>query len=415
MTLELTCPEILEAGRMSQTIGVHTILNPSDSREQHAGPSSSVQRPLEGGSSPSSTAWLADSRPTNASSAECYEEDLDAAISQATKLQSLCNAVKLCRPPAATWNSTACTESTCALHTSGAGVRGSEVQPHLTLQTNTGEHITVPLDVHQGSRQADEKRHRNAGASARFRARKKERDKDMRETLQRLEAENREVSRLAQELQAESDFYRSERDRLRELVLRTPEIREHAERGPPSPRSAHVAPSPARPAEASFASSFAVGANPPTAASPSPMMQQQQQQQQQQQHPPPYSGDLERPTRRRRTDPPAADFESVLYPIRSAQQPTSTLPPIVTQGLTTPVTSGPPSARLPPLRFDQPGASPTAAQTTPGGFGPQPSQQPPLQTQFPPQYSRLPHETGWATGAREQQDNQRPSPGPSGL
>lgn len=283
----------------------------------------------------------------------------------------------------------------------GGGVRGSEVQPHLTLQTNTGEHITVPLDVHQGSRQADEKRHRNAGASARFRARKKERDKDMRDTLQRLESENREVSRHAQDLQAERDFYRNERNRLREIVSRIPEIREHAERGPPSPRSSRVAISQARPAESSFGSSFAAGGNPPT-ASPSPM---------QSQHPPPYSGELERPTRRRRTDPPAADLGSAPYPMRPAQPP-STLPPIATQGFSTPIASAPPSARLPPLRFDQHSTSPTTAQG-PGGYAGSSPGQPPVQAQFPP-YGRQPHETGWATGPREPQDGQHRSPGAPG-
>lgn len=278
-----------------------------------------------------------------------------------------------------------------ALQTGNGGGRGSEAQPHLTLQTNTGEHITVPLDVHQGSRQADEKRHRNAGASARFRARKKERDKDMRETLQRLESENRDVARHNQELAAERDFYRSERNRLRELVLRTPEIREHAERGPPSPRSMRSVAPVGRQAESSFASSFtSAGGNPPSLSPPTT-----------QSHPPPYSGDLERPTRRRRTDPPAADFGNAPYPMRPAQTP-STLPPIVTQGLqgfSPPIASAPPSARLPPLRFDQPLSSPTAAQA-PGSFGQQAPPPPPLQTQFPP-YGRPPHETGWATGPRD--------------
>lgn len=290
-----------------------------------------------------------------------------------------------------------------ALQTGSGGTRSSEAQPHLTLQTNTGEHITVPLDVHQGSRQADEKRHRNAGASARFRARKKERDKDMRETLQRLESENRDVARHNQELEAERDFYRNERNRLRDIVLRTPEIREHAERGPPSPRSTRSATSIGLPTEGSFSASFgAPGGNPPS-LSPSST----------QSHPPPYSGDLERPTRRRRTDPPAADFGSSPYPMRPAQPP-SALPPIVTQGLqgfTAPPVSGAPTARLPPLRFDQPLSSPTSTQA-PGSFvqqvaGPAP------QTQYLP-YGRQSHETGWATGPRDPREGQHRSPGPPG-
>lgn len=284
-----------------------------------------------------------------------------------------------------------------ALQTGGGNVRGSEVQPHLTLQTNTGEHITVPLDVHQGSRQADEKRHRNAGASARFRARKKERDKDMRDNLQRLENENRDLSRQNQELQAEREFYRNEMKRYRELVLRTPAIREHAEHAPPSPRSSQTAVPLAPNREAAFAASYVGG---PTSATSSPPGAQQ--------HPPPYADELERPTRRRRTE---SDFAAAPYPMRPAQTP-STLPPIVT-GYTTPISSAPPSARLPPLRFDQSTASPTATHH-PGGFAqPQgPSQH--IQTQFPP-YGRQHHETGWAIGPREHHhEGRHESPGPPG-
>ncbi|KAJ4402983.1 hypothetical protein N0V82_010720 [Gnomoniopsis sp. IMI 355080] len=300
---------------------------------------------------------------------------------------------------------------------SGGGVtahRGQESHPHLTLQTNTGEQITVPLDVHQGSRQADEKRHRNAGASARFRARKKERDKDMRDTLNRLESESRDVARHNQELQVEVEFYRNERNRLRDIVMRTPEIREHAERAPPSPRSSRPAAPLSRPGERSFARSFMAGSSSPSTSPTGPP-----------QHPPPYSGDLERPTRRRRTDPSSADFGTSPYPMRPAQ-PASTLPPIVTQGFGAPIASAPPSARLPPLRFDQPGSgtSPNAAQTS-AAFG---TQVPPplaLQTQFPP-YGRPPHEMGWASNPRDsreeqqqqqqqqQQQHHHQSPGPSG-
>lgn len=281
-----------------------------------------------------------------------------------------------------------------ALQTGGGSVRGSDVQPHLTLQTNTGEHITVPLDVHQGSRQADEKRHRNAGASARFRARKKERDKDMKDNLQRLENENRDLTRQNQELQAEREFYRNEMNRYRELVLRTPTIREHAEHAPTSPRASQTAVPIVPNRESSFGTSFVGGGNSATNSPPGT-----------QQHPPPYSGELERPTRRRRTE---SDFATAPYPMRPAQTP-SNLPPIVT-GYTTPISSAPPSARLPPLRFDQTSASPTAAHP-PGGFTP--LQGPPqhIQTQFP-SYVRQAHETGWATGSREQHhEGRHESPG----
>lgn len=278
-----------------------------------------------------------------------------------------------------------------ALQIGGGGARGSDSQPHLTLQTNTGEHITVPLDVHQGSRQADEKRHRNAGASARFRARKKERDKDLRESMQRLENDNRELGRQNHDLQAERDFYRSERNRLREVVLRTPSIREHAEQAPPSPQPTRAAASGGA-AEGSFTGSFAAGGS-STTTSPSLAHQQRS---------PPYADEpLERPSRRRRTDPTAVDFSPTPYAMRPAQPPGS-LPPILTQGYSGPMSSAPPSARLPPLRFDQPASSPTTTQ--PSGYE---SHTPPL-PYHPQYYGRPPpHEMGWATGGREPQDPSR--------
>lgn len=226
----------------------------------------------------------------------------------------------------------------------------------------------------------------------------------MRDNLQRLENDNRELSRQAHDLQAERDFYRNERNRLRDVVLRTPSIREHAEQGPPSPRPTQALPPLVGPGEGSFTSSYAAGGG--SSASSSPVAQQQQ-------HPPPYSGEaLERPTRRRRTDPIAVEFPTAPYAMRPAH-PQGTLPPIVTQGYAGPIASAPASARLPPLRFDQPPSahSPTTATTstttatavqTPG-YGAQHSPLP-MQAQYQ-MYGRQPHETGWATGPRDPLDH----------
>ncbi|KAJ3942140.1 uncharacterized protein N0V96_007632 [Colletotrichum fioriniae] len=66
--------------------------------------------------------------------------------------------------------------------------------------------ILIPVDVHQASKQADEKRQRNAGASARFRQRKKERDQEQTASLQKLEQRGRDLEARVRELTRERDF-----------------------------------------------------------------------------------------------------------------------------------------------------------------------------------------------------------------
>lgn len=282
-----------------------------------------------------------------------------------------------------------------ALQTGGSGPRTSDMQPMLALQYNTGEEMHIPVDVHQGSRQADEKRSRNAGASARHRARKKEQIKDQMNSVHRLESENRDLERQNQELQAERDFYRNERNRLRDIVLRTPSIRELAEQGPPSPASARGGGSLRGAGPGSVAGSFAES-SPPAAASLSHSQAQA--------HPPPYASEtsLERPTRRRRTDSAPEYMTPTSYSMAPTSLPPSTLPPINPQNYATgpnPANSSG-TARLPPLRFDQQPASSPTTEHPPGG-------PPPLfssQSQYSQYAGRAPHESGWATGPRGPQD-----------
>ena len=77
---------------------------------------------------------------------------------------------------------------------------------YMTVETSHGQ-MQIPMDVQGASRVADEKRRRNAGASARFRQRRKE--KEM--------ASSREIEDLKQrihDLGEDCDFYRKERDVL---------------------------------------------------------------------------------------------------------------------------------------------------------------------------------------------------------
>lgn len=284
-----------------------------------------------------------------------------------------------------------------SIQSGGASSRGMAMeqgQHVITITPSYGEEIHVPVDIHQASKQADEKRQRNAGASARFRLRKKEKEKEVIHGLQRLEQAEREYVKQIQDLRAERDHYRNERNRLRDIVYRTPGIRELADQGPPSPTSTRSGGSLGGSLGGSFAAeSSNLGFQPVAPA-----------------HPPPFSsGDpsMERPARRRRTDP-APEFTTPTY--GTPTQMPSTLPPITQSayGLTTSSphpSASPGSARLPPLRLDQPGVSPTSEHPPlPGG----PPPQLPLPSGQYTQYGRAPHETGWATGPRTHRDPEPP-------
>jgi hypothetical protein len=106
----------------------------------------------------------------------------------------------------------------------------------LTITTSQGQY-QVPVDVHQASKLADEKRARNAGASARFRQRRKEKEKEASTSIEKLQTNTRDLERRLRETEQERDFYRGERDRFRDVVFRTPEMRHLAMQTPPSPRT----------------------------------------------------------------------------------------------------------------------------------------------------------------------------------
>ena len=198
----------------------------------------------------------------------------------------------------------------------------------LTITTSQGIY-NVPVDVHQASRLADEKRARNAGASARFRQRRKEKEREANTTIEKMQTQNRDLERKVRELEQERDFYRGERDRFRDVVFRTPEMRHLAMQAPPSPQSMRTG---------SFQGpGMALGGPPPPPPQQGPTMGFQQETPQ------------ERAPRRRRTDN-SGDFTSVPYTL----PPASTLPPVPAPGYP----PGPTS--LPPLRIDN-----TAAQQNP--------------------------------------------------
>lgn len=98
----------------------------------------------------------------------------------------------------------------------------------MTIKSQQGHNVQIPVDVQAASKVADEKRRRNAGASARFRARRKEKEREASMSISRLEQQLRDAVE-------DAEFYRGERDYFKSIVYQQPRPERHYAR-PPSPR-----------------------------------------------------------------------------------------------------------------------------------------------------------------------------------
>jgi hypothetical protein len=85
----------------------------------------------------------------------------------------------------------------------------------MTIKSQHGHPVQIPVDVQAASKGADEKRKRNAGASARFRARRKEKEREASMCISRLEQQVRDAIDSV-------EFYRKERDYFRSIVYQQP-------------------------------------------------------------------------------------------------------------------------------------------------------------------------------------------------
>jgi hypothetical protein len=234
-----------------------------------------------------------------------------------------------------------------------------------------------------------------------------------------LERKNEELAKRYQELEAQRDHYRTDRNRLRDVLSQMPGGKEWADRGPPSPvlRAPGV----------HFTSDNSAALHHQQPPPPSPAYSQPQHHPPQfhqsfvqplaQQHSRPGSyGDssgLEPPARRRRTDSepqlPTSSYilmtptslPPITGPIHPPPPPTFGMPP--SPHVTPPPPPG--NARLPPLRFDQsrtPSTTPPPIPTAPPPPSmPLPSASPYVTTR------RLPYETGWATDPRPDEGGHR--------
>lgn len=87
---------------------------------------------------------------------------------------------------------------------------GSRAQSGYSIRTPDGL-IQIPVDLESGSRWGDEKRKRNAGASARFRQRRKEKELKHAQIVAELEQRVRGLTKIC-------ELYREERDHFYNLV-----------------------------------------------------------------------------------------------------------------------------------------------------------------------------------------------------
>jgi hypothetical protein len=238
--------------------------------------------------------------------------------------------------------------------------------------------IPVQVDFSQASKKADEKRQRNAKASTRHRRKKKTMQEENVKRLQELQSERQQMYQHIEEVTRQRDFYRDERNRLREVVSHTPTINDHAV-GPPSP-----------PASTRPTGFF---------TEESPLLQQSHAAASQG-----YASDtssVERPTQRRRTEE-RIEYSAHSYGPPGGGQPMA-LPPMQGQGYGMPprphsAASTASMERLPPLRTMEGPAPPQ------GMVHGHPHEQDPRTGQWVPLQQTRYLETGWATAGRHPHD-----------
>lgn len=264
----------------------------------------------------------------------------------------------------------------------GSFVGMDSQQAYMTLP-GSDTPIPVQVDYSQASKKADEKRQRNAKASTRHRRKKKTLQEENMKHLQELKEERQQMLQQMEELENQRDFYRSERNRLRDIVARTPAVSNHAA-GPPSPAISKTI----------------------TFVDRSPLMQSHH-------IPTPTQGYLsevssaERPVPVRRTDD-RPDFSPPMYGALPGGPPHS-LPSMHSQAYGAPpprppsATSSTSGERLPPLRVMEGPPLPMSGLV----HGQHQHQEQDMRTgQWrAAQPSHL--ETGWATAPRKHQDSPR--------
>lgn len=133
----------------------------------------------------------------------------------------------------------------------GEGMGPTDGQQAFMTLPSSDMTIPVQVDYSQASKKADEKRERNARASTRHRRKKKTMQENLRQ-LQDLKDERQQIMEEMEDLKRQRDFYRDDRNRLREMVAQTSGVYAHAG-GPASPSAksteSHTERSPGHPGQ----------------------------------------------------------------------------------------------------------------------------------------------------------------------
>jgi hypothetical protein len=116
----------------------------------------------------------------------------------------------------------------------GGSIMGAEGQQAFMALPGSDTPIPIHVDFSQASKKADEKRQRNAKASTRHRKKRKQQQEQTTKELEDLKQDRQDLEDRLQDMTAQRDHYRNERNRLREVVSRTPSVADYAN-GPPSP------------------------------------------------------------------------------------------------------------------------------------------------------------------------------------
>ncbi|KAF5026278.1 hypothetical protein F66182_1628 [Fusarium sp. NRRL 66182] len=255
-------------------------------------------------------------------------------------------------------------------HGMGGSLFGVEGQQAYMTLPGSETPIPVHMDFSQASKKADEKRQRNAVASTRHRRKKKIMQEENSKQLQELREERRLMEIRIEELMQQRDFYREDRNRLRDIVAQTPSISGLAV-GPPSPTFS---------TSNSYADTGSMASGPPGSMG--------------------YGGDSlssERPTQRRRTDdhpeyslPPYGSPASGHPSASPSGLPSMPIPGYHAPSRPSSAASSVNSERLPPLRVMEgrpPGPPPGSGQV---------QEQDPRTGQWVSVQPRV-TESGWAT------------------
>ncbi|SPO03789.1 uncharacterized protein DNG_06472 [Cephalotrichum gorgonifer] len=104
-----------------------------------------------------------------------------------------------------------------------------------SLANSVGDGILVSVDTYSASKEAGGKRQKNADASARYRRRKADQAAEEKSRILELQEEARYLGGRVIELTRQKEFYRSERQILRELMAGVPALEDAARNRPRTP------------------------------------------------------------------------------------------------------------------------------------------------------------------------------------